>query len=109
MNLKSVNALANAGLVLPAGSGGGKAGKNCTIQSIEPITGGNRVTFAWTKDEGGVTTTTMDVMDGADCPFSGVGEGLSISNEGVLQVETATEQEIDDIITGIDDILEVTA
>ena len=22
-------------------------GKNCQIQSIEPITGGNRVTFAW--------------------------------------------------------------
>lgn len=64
MNLKSVNALANAGLVLPAGSGGGKAGKNCTIQKIEPIPGGNRVTFAWTKDEGGVATATMDVMDG---------------------------------------------
>ena len=46
---------------------------------------------------------------GAGSLFSDVGEGLSISNEGVLQVETATEQEINDIITGIDDILEVSA
>ena len=41
-------------------------GKNCTIDSITPITGGNRVTFKWTLDSGTVQTGTMDVMDGAD-------------------------------------------
>ena len=40
-------------------------GKNCTIDSITPITGGNRVTFKWTLDNGTVQTGTMDVMDGA--------------------------------------------
>lgn len=41
-------------------------GKNCTIDSITPITGGNRVTFKWTLDNGTVQTGVMDVMDGAD-------------------------------------------
>ena len=40
-------------------------GKNCTIDSITPITGGNRVTFKWTLDNGTVQTGVMDVMDGA--------------------------------------------
>lgn len=46
--------------------GGAIKGKNCTIDSIDPITGGNRVTFKWTLDNGTVQTGTMDVMDGAD-------------------------------------------
>lgn len=41
-------------------------GKNCVIDSIVPITGGNRVTFKWTLDNGTVQTGTMDVMDGTD-------------------------------------------
>lgn len=45
--------------------GGAVAGKNCTISSIVPITGGNRVTFQWTLDNGEVKTGTMDVMNGA--------------------------------------------
>lgn len=45
---------------------GSLQGKNCTIQSITPITGGNRVTFSWTKDDGTTQTSTMDVMDGED-------------------------------------------
>lgn len=44
--------------------GGAIKGKNCTIKSITPITGGNRVTFEWTLDDGTVETQTMDVMDG---------------------------------------------
>ena len=44
--------------------GGVQKGKNCTIDSITPITGGNRVTFKWTLDNGTVQTGTMDVMDG---------------------------------------------
>ena len=45
--------------------GGISAGKNCTIKSITAITGGNRVEFEWTLDNGTVKTETMDVMDGA--------------------------------------------
>ena len=41
-------------------------GKNCVIDSITPITGGNRVTFKWTLDSGTVQTGVMDVMDGTD-------------------------------------------
>ena len=40
-------------------------GKNCIISSITEITGGHRVTFQWTLDNGTVQTDTMDVMDGA--------------------------------------------
>ena len=46
--------------------GGAIKGKNCTIESIEPISGGQRVTFKWTLDDGTEQTTTMDVMDGVD-------------------------------------------
>ena len=45
---------------------GAVKGKNCTIDSISPITGGNRVTFKWTLDNGTVQTGTMDVLNGAD-------------------------------------------
>ena len=44
--------------------GGALKGKNCTIKSITEITGGHRVTFEWTLDDGTVQTDTMDVMDG---------------------------------------------
>ena len=46
--------------------GGAIKGKNCVIDSIAAITGGNRVTFKWTLDDGTVQTGTMDVMDGED-------------------------------------------
>ena len=44
--------------------GGAIKGKNCTVKSITDITGGHRVTFEWTLDDGTVKTDTMDVMDG---------------------------------------------
>ena len=44
--------------------GGTIKGKNCTVKSIDDITGGHRVTFEWTLDNGTVKTDTMDVMDG---------------------------------------------
>ena len=47
------------------GAGTTIKGKNCTIQKIEPITGGNRVTFAWYLDDGTPQTDTLDVMNGA--------------------------------------------
>ena len=47
-----------------AGIDGVLAGKNCKIQSVEDITGGHRITFAWSDDEGVARTSTLDVMDG---------------------------------------------
>ena len=44
---------------------GAVAGVPCQIQSITPITGGNRVTFLWIDNEGVSHTSTMDVKDGA--------------------------------------------
>ena len=46
--------------------GGSVVGKNVTVSSINPIDGGNRVTFSYTLDDGTVKTSTMDVMDGID-------------------------------------------
>lgn len=46
--------------------GGAIKGKNCVITSIDPITGGQRVNFQWTLDNGTVQTAYMDVMDGED-------------------------------------------
>ena len=46
--------------------GGAIKGKNCVITSIAPITGGNRITFQWTLDNGTVQTDTLDVMNGVN-------------------------------------------
>lgn len=51
--------------------GGAVVGKNVTISSIEPIDGGNRVTFSYTLDNGTIKTSTMDVMNGKT-PVKGV-------------------------------------
>ena len=50
------NSLAGAGAV---------AGVPCQIQSIKPITGGNRITFLWVDNNNVSHTSTLDVMDGA--------------------------------------------
>lgn len=47
------------------GSGALK-GAPCQIQSITPITGGNRITFAWQTNEGETETDTLDVMNGTN-------------------------------------------
>ena len=49
------NSLAGAGAI---------AGKPCQIQSITPITGGNRVTFLWVDNNNVSHTSTLDVMNG---------------------------------------------
>lgn len=46
------------------GTAGVLAGKNCIIQSVEEIEGGQRVTFAWVRDDGTSRTTSIDIMDG---------------------------------------------
>ena len=44
---------------------GAVAGKPCQIQSITPITGGNRITFLWIDNENVSHTQTLNVMNGA--------------------------------------------
>lgn len=59
-------------------------GKNCTISSIDDITGGHRVTFAWELDDGTAQTETLDVMNGIDgTPGRGV-QSVSINGQNHL-------------------------
>lgn len=44
--------------------GGAVVGKNVIISSITSITGGNRITFSYTLDNGNVKTSTLDVKNG---------------------------------------------
>ena len=55
---------------------GGLEGKPCQIESIEAITGGNRVTFLWEDNEGESHTSTMDVMNGVDGTDGSDGLGI---------------------------------
>ncbi len=45
---------------------GALKGASAQIQSIQPITGGNRITFEWVNSAGATRTSTLDVMDGTD-------------------------------------------
>ena len=63
---------------------GGLEGKPCQIESIEAITGGNRVTFLWEDNEGESHTNTMDVMNGVDGTDGSDGsDGLGIKSVSV--------------------------
>lgn len=57
--------------------GGAIKGKNCVVDSIIDITGGHRVTFKWTLDDGSVQTGYMDVMDGVDGADGADGRGIT--------------------------------
>ena len=46
------------------GVNGVLAGKNCTIERIEPIDNGHRVVFAWTADTGEKRTDTLELYNG---------------------------------------------
>ena len=41
-------------------------GAPCRISKIEPIEGGNKITFAWTSNSGVESTNTLIVKDGVD-------------------------------------------
>lgn len=66
---------------------GAVAGKPCQIQSIDSITGGNRITFLWVDNSGTSHTSTMDVMNGADGAQGETGatgaDGLGIKSVNV--------------------------
>lgn len=60
---------------------GSLKGAPCTIDSIVPITGGSRVTFAWEDNSGETHTSTMDVMNGANGEDGNDGDdGVGISS-----------------------------
>lgn len=44
--------------------GGSIVGKNVTVSKIEPIIGGNRVTFTYTLDDGTQNNSYLEVMNG---------------------------------------------
>lgn len=66
MTVKQVYALCKSYTDISVEGAGAIKGKNCEIQSIEPITGGNRITFAWYNGSDVLVTDTLDVMDGED-------------------------------------------
>lgn len=59
-------------------------GSPCQIQSITPITGGNRVTFLWEDNNGDEHTSTMDVMDGEDGTPSDMNALIAYINNTIL-------------------------
>lgn len=65
LRAEEVLAIANQYTDETVEGGGAIKGKNCTIDSIEPISGGQRVTFKWTLDDGTEQTGVMDVPNGA--------------------------------------------
>lgn len=70
--------------------GGAIKGKNCIITSITSITGGNRITFQWTLDNGTVQTDTLDVMNGVN----GTNGTDGIDGVGIASI-TFKEKDID--------------
>lgn len=88
--------------------GGAIKGKNCTITNIADITGGKRVTFQWTLDNGTVQTGTMDVMNGAQGDPGTPGEdGLGIkavdinsSNHLIITYDDDTTEDAGEIPSG---------
>ena len=66
MTTKQALALAKSYTDVSIAGAGAIKGKNCEIQSIEPIEGGNRITFAWYNGSDVLITDTLDVMDGED-------------------------------------------
>ena len=66
LDAKKALALANQYTDDSLAGAGALEGKPCQIQSITPITGGNRITFLWVDNDGVPHTDMMDVMNGAD-------------------------------------------
>lgn len=69
---------------------GAIAGKPCTVQSVSPITGGNRVTLAWTDNGGTTRTQSFDVMDGED-GLSVTGAAVNADNSFTFTMSDGTE------------------
>ena len=66
LDAKKALALANQYTDDSLKGAGALEGKPCQIQSITPITGGNRVVFLWVDNSGTSHTESMDVIDGTN-------------------------------------------
>lgn len=77
---------------------GGLKGANCQIQSIVPITGGNRINFEWVNSAGETRTSTLDVMNG----LQGVSVESAIVNDNGHLILTLSDGETLDcgMVTG---------
>lgn len=78
-----------------AGAGAIK-GSPCTIDSIEDIEGGHRVTFKWVLSDGTEQTQTMDVMNGEPGPAGEPGPKGEPGDAGFapqVEVEKSTDNE----------------
>ena len=82
--------------------GGAVVGKNVTISSITPITGGNRVTFSYTLDDGTVKTSSLDVMNGKSAYDVAVENGFTGTEQEWLD-SLGTKITIDDTVTADSD------
>ena len=82
--------------------GGSLVGKNVTIASITPITGGNRVTFSYTLDDGTVKTSSLDVMNGKSAYDVAVENGFTGTEQEWLD-SLGTKITIDDTVTETSD------
>ena len=92
--------------------GGSVAGKNCVIDSITPITGGNRVTFKWTLDNGTVQTNYMDVMDGDKGETGDDGLGIksvdiSAQNHLIITYDDDTTHDAGELSGGSGEVISV--
>ena len=82
--------------------GGAIKGKNCVVDSIMAITGGHRVTFKWTLDDGTVQTGYMDVMDGVDGVDGADGRGVAsvdidANNHLIITYDDGTDHDAGEI------------
>lgn len=71
-------------------------GAPCEIQSINPITGGHRITFQWEGTSGTVYTDTLDVLDGTDGQDGT--DGISIVD---LEVDTSNNHLMVELSSGV--------
>lgn len=70
--------------------GGAIQGKPCKIESITDITGGHRVEFSWSLDDGTTKTAKMDVMDGEQGEQGEQGEKGDEGFSPEITIKTAT-------------------
>ena len=87
---------------------GAIAGVPCQIESIEPITGGNRITFLWEDNNGEEHTSVLDVMNGAKGNPGAQGDPGDTGSPGddgfspTIEVKTSTDSKYILTITNAD-------
>lgn len=68
----------------------GENGKNVVVAKIEPIVGGNRVTFSWYDDENKQQSSDIEIMNGKDA-VSIASARVENDNELILGLSDGTE------------------